>query len=245
MEILEEDPENTDFLFRAATNERFLAEESSEEREKHFHWTMSRQYTEKLLRLDPDHESGMEHLVTVLSALGMDDEAVAQAHRCADSSRALLWCLKGDALRRHRQKRIDRKFQSLLNEIEQAGMPEVTEALIRAAIPDGNYQHYGFFLFSHGWHRAKAHYDAGNEDAVLDELHSLFTLAQKLDKGKADPRFTAPVFDLLEGFRNDPGIPSHTEQFIHETEYLFPQLAQREDYQALLAKAKELQKGTA
>ena len=249
LDILKEDPENADFLFRAAMNESFLAKEAETEREAHFHWSMSRQYTEQLLRLDPDHESAKEHLVAVLSALGMDDEAVAQAHRCANSSRALLRCLKGEALRKHRQKRIDQKFRSLLNEIEQAQMPEVTEALIRSAIPDGNYQHYGFFLFTHGWNRAREHYACGNLDAVMAELKKLFDLARTLDESRSSRQFTVPLFDLLEGSHNPPGVPGFVEQFIHEAQYLFPELQQREDCTQLMADAAAFlaytEKGTA
>lgn len=243
--VLAEDPDNIDFLYRAAVDEKRLADEAEDDRARHFHLGMALSYTNRLLKLDPSHGSAREHLVSVYSGLGMDDEAIAAAYRCENSSRALLWCLKGEALRRHLQKRIDERFHSLLDEIVHAGMPEVVEALIRTAIPDGNYQHYAFYLFRHGWERANAHAAQGNDDAVMGELRSLLDFAIDMDSAKADPRFTAPLFDLLEGFQNPPGVPTYLEQFIHETEYLFPQLAQREDYQALLAEAKAQQKGTA
>lgn len=249
LDILEEEPNNTDYLYRAAISEKWIAEDSDQDRDRHFHWSMSHQYIRKLLRLDPDHESAKEHLVTVLSALGLEDEAIAQAYRCANSSRALLDCLKGEELRQHRQKRIDQKFRSLLNEIDQAGMSEITEALIRAAIPDENYQHYASFLFTLGWNRARELYANGNHDAVMAELQKQFDLARIMDESKLRPRFTAPLFDLLDGFQNPPGVPSYTEQFIEESRFLFRDLQCREDYKQLIADAMAFliytEKGTA
>lgn len=244
LEILEEDPENRDFLFRAAMNEKFLAEAAENDRQRHFHWTMARQYTERLLRLEPDHESGKEHLVEVLSALWLEEEAIAQAYRCANSSRALLRCLKGEALRRHRQKRIMARFDALLNEIEQAGMPEVTEALIRAAIPDGNDQHYAFYAFRHGWERAQARYAAGDDSGTMELLRGLFATAKAMDESRNTPRFTAQIFDLLEGFQNPPGVPTFTEQFIQNALGLFPGLQSRDDFRDLIAGAMTHKPGT-
>jgi len=237
LDILREDPDNTDFLYRAAVNESTMAKETDDTRMRHFHWTMARQYAEHLLRLEPDHECCKEHLVEVLVNLDLRDEAVAQAYRCADASRALLSCLEGDDLRRHRQKRVDRKLRSLLAEIEQLDQPEVCQRLIEAAIPDGNYQHYGFCLFHYSYDRMRSHLKHGDEDSAMEELNKMFKLALAIEERKEQTRFTVPLFDHLEGAQNPPGVPSLMQQFAQEALYSCRSLRHREDFKDLVAAA--------
>lgn len=114
---LAEFPRDRDFLFRASWDEAQLAKltEDFSARQTHLHRAMN--YGERLLTLEPNHESIKEHLVRVYDDLGFEEEAVAMAYRCENSERALKWCLKGEDLRRHRLKIIDRKLQFLLNEL--------------------------------------------------------------------------------------------------------------------------------
>ena len=244
LEILEEDPHNTAFLYRAAVSEKWLADDEPDGSKKSFHWSRSLHYIQRLLRLDPEDECGKQHYVEVLSALGQDDEAIAQAYRCEDSSLALLRCLKGDALRQHRQKRVMERFDDLLREIEALKLPEVTEALIRAAIPDGNLQKYHFYFFHHGFNRARALHTNGEQDAAMAELSRLFDLAREIDESKEHPQFTAPLFDLLEQPYIPQGGPSYTRQFIQECLMLFPDLQNREGFKNLIANAMAYETGT-
>ena len=241
-EVLQEEPDNTDFLFRAAFIEEWIAKDAADDRSREFHLGRALHYTSKLLALDPGHEPGKEHLVAVYAALGREDEALAAAYRCKDSSRALLSCLKGEALQRHRQKRIDRHFENLLREIDYAGLPEVTEALIRAAIPDGNYQHYIQFFIVHRVEQLNREIDSGEDEKAMESLWALLDLAKEADKTHTDPRFTAPLFDLLTGYHsNRPMAPQEVEMLFFRSGLRIPaRLQQREDYARLLAEARTL-----
>ena len=244
LEILEEDPNNTAFLYRAAVTEKWLADDEPDDSKKSFHWSRSHHYIQRLLRLDPEDECGKQHMVEVLSALGQDDEAIAQAYRCEDSSLALLRCLKGDALRQHRQKRVMERFDDLLREIKALKLPEVTEALIRAAIPDGNLQKYHFYFFHHGFQRARTLYDGNDHNGAMATLEQLLDLAREMDESKQRPHFTAPLFDLLEQPYIPQGDPSYIRQFIRECLMLFPALQSREDFNNLIVNAMAYETGT-
>lgn len=244
LDILEEDPNNTAFLYRAAVTEKWLADDESDGSKKNFHWSRSHHYIERLLQLDPEDECGKQHLAEVLSALGQDDAAITQAYRCKDSSLALLRCLKGDALRQHRQKRVMERFDDLLREIEALKLPEVTEALIRAAIPNDNLQKYRFYFFHHGFNRARTLHNNDEHDAAMAELSQLFDLAREMDESSMHPQYTAPLFDLLEQPYIPQGTPSYTRQFLQECLMLFPSLRSREDFKNLIANAMAYETGT-
>lgn len=240
--VLDEDPGNTEFLFRATIDAHRLGTTAEDERKRQFYLSMARSYGEMLVNLDPDHESGKEHMVRVYSDLGMENEAIAMAHQCKNISRALLSCLKGEALRQHRQKRIEKRLSALLNEIDHAGMPEVTEALIRAAIPDGNYQHYIQYFIRHRIDSLRGQIEKGDDDAAMASLWEILALAKDADKTHTDPRFTAPLLDLLNGYPSIQGVPC---EIPHEVDMLFfrdglvipPHLKDTESYDRLMEEA--------
>ena len=199
---LEEFPKDTQFLFRAAWDEWRLALDAEESEAKRFHLCQSLQYTRKLLAEDPEYESAKELQVRVYSELGMNEEAVALACQCRNCERALKSCLKGEELRLHRQKIVDRKLQSLLRELTGGGpeMLDAAERILCAAIPDGNFQHYEDFLTEIYVKRiqGQTHEQAAS---ILSKLLEL------LGEGEGKESFTTPLFDLLTQRQRPPEIP--------------------------------------
>ncbi len=111
---LEEYPSDEMFLFRAALMQERLADLKREKDDKTAHLYQSMGYAKKLLEKDPQDEQAKELMVRVYSKLGLNDMAAEQAYRCKNADLALKFCLKGDALRWHRQKIMNRKIQELL-----------------------------------------------------------------------------------------------------------------------------------
>ena len=243
-QILEEDPENTDFLFRASMIEMWMADDAPDEENRMMHLSRAVRYAEKRLKLRPDDEVCKEHLVPLYDALGLEDKALKMAYSCANESRALLWVLKGEALKKHHQKRIQRAFQDLLNEMDHAGYPQEVEALIRAAIPDGNYQHFIQFILRHRIDQFHAQVNAGQDDDAMATLRELLDLSKQADKTHADPRFTAPLFDQLTGYPSTEDmpylIPHDVDMLFFNQGLLIPErLKTRQDYLRLMEEAEK------
>lgn len=114
--ILKEYPDHPTFLYRAAVDEERISR-TAPERAKQRLLEQAQYHAERLLALQPNHEDGKELLVSIYTALQLQEKAIALALRCENQDRALTACLTADALRAHRQKLIDRKAQSLLSEM--------------------------------------------------------------------------------------------------------------------------------
>lgn len=203
---LEVYPEDEIFLLRASVDEEELASMTEDERKKQAHLHSALQYARRQLRVNPQNGDTRIRMVRLLAQLGMEDEATTTAYQCEGKDRefALKYCLKGDALRRHRQKLIDRKLTSLLSELMDGdlAMLDTAEGIIRAAIPDGNYQHY-HELLAGIYMKRFAHYRAqGNMEAAYTTLEKVLQMAQEADAVQSRA-FTAPLFDLLENINPD------------------------------------------
>lgn len=212
---LEVYPEDKIFLFRAAVDEEQLAYMTEDKRERECHLHSALQHYRRLLRVDPEGDAKLD-MARIYAQLGMDDEAVAMAYQCEGEARefALKYCLKGEELRKHRQKIVDRKLQSLLQELMEGdlAMLDAAERIIRAAIPDGNYQHY-YEDLAHVLMKRFAYYKAvDNMEAACAVLRQVLELAKEADavRGRA---FTAPVFDLLENVNPD-NHPDRVERWL-------------------------------
>lgn len=209
-------PEDKLFLLRAAVDEEELASMTEEKRVREGHLHNALGYSRRLLRLDPDNTDAKIRMVRIYSQLGMDDQAVALAYQCTGAHRehALKYCLKGEELRRHIQKIVDRKLTSLLSELTDGdlAMLDAAEAILRAAIPDGNYQHYYEFLAGIYVKRFARYREEGEEQAACAALRQVLELARKAD-AERNRAFTAPLFDLLEN-RNPPGIPDRAWRWL-------------------------------
>lgn len=213
---LEMYPEDTLFLLRAAADEEELASMTEEKgiREGHLHNAL--RYSRRLLHADPENADAKIRMVRIFSQLGMEDEAISMAYQCkgADKAFALKYCLKGDDLRHHIQKIVDRKLTSLLSELTEGDleMLDAAERILRAAIPDRNYQHYYEFLAGIYLKRFTCYRADGDEKAACAALRQVLELAREADAEK-NRAFTAPLFDLLEN-RNPPGIPDRAWRWL-------------------------------
>lgn len=201
---LEEYPNDKTFLYRAAVDEERLADtaEQSQEKRAYLHSAMCRM--KKLVKEYPEDDDIKVSLVHIYSKLDMDEEAVILAYQCKNRELALRFCLKGEALRRHKQKIIDRKLLSLLSELTEGDMAmlDAAEGIIRAAIPDGNFQHY-YESLAHIYMKRFDFYRAqGDMDAAYTTLRQVLQMAKEAD---AVPQrmFTAPLFDLLTNINPD------------------------------------------
>lgn len=209
-------PEDKLFLLRAAVDEEELASVAEEKRVREGHLHNALGYSRRLLRLDPENTDAKIRMVRIYSLLGMDDEAVALAYQCTGAHRehALKYCLKGEELRHHIQKIVDRKLTSLLSELSDGDleMLDAAEAILRAAIPDGNYQHYYEFLAGIYVKRFARYREDGQEQAACAALRQVLELAREAD-AERNHAFTAPLLDLLEN-RNPPGIPDRAWRWL-------------------------------
>lgn len=192
-------PEDEIFLLRACVDEEQLAHMAENERDREQHLRSALLHCRRLLRVDPEDGDTQLRTVRILSQLGMDDEATAMAYHCEYRDEALKYCLKGDDLRCHRQKIIDRMFSTFLRELQEGdpAMLDAAEAMIHAAIPDGNYQHYYEFLAGIYLKRFEFYRVSGDEETACVWAREVLELAKKADSVQ-DRAFTAPLFDLLE-----------------------------------------------
>lgn len=199
-------PEDELFLLRASVDEEQLASMTEEERTQEIHLHNALRYSRKLLQVDPENADAKIRMVRICSRLGMDEEAVSLAYECTGAHReiALKYCLKGDALRRHRQRIADRKLRSLLSELMEGdqAMLDAAERIIRGAIPDGNYQHYYEIMADIYLKRFVSYRAEGKEQAACAALRQVLELAREAD-GVQSRTFDAPLFDLLENINPD------------------------------------------
>ena len=201
---LEAYPLDITFLFRAAADEERLADSKSDETAKEKHLQNALNYVGRLLKESPNQEVAKELLVRVYSKLGLDEMAMIQAHQCENVERALLFCLKGDNLRRHRQKILSEKLYGLLCEILCQDVQEeypldVCETILRLFFPDGNYQSFYHILESVYFKRAALYLQKGDETAAVDWLRKLFEITKAtVAISQNQNQFTAPLLNLLE-----------------------------------------------
>lgn len=203
---LEQYPQDEIFLLRAAADEEALASMTEEKRTQELHLHNALRYSRKLLQADPENADAKIRMVRICSRLGMEDEAVALAYQCTGAHRewALKYCLKDDALRRHRQKIAERKLRSLLSELMEGdpAMLDAAEGILQAAIPDGNYQHYSEILAGIYLKRFERYREEGKEQAACAALRQVLELAREADAVRSKA-FTAPIFDLLDNINPD------------------------------------------
>ncbi len=116
-ECLSEFPKDETFLYRFAVEESRLADRATDERERDRRLGNALWHIGQLLELDGTDEVAKEMQVQLHAALGQYDRAVRLAYLCADSDRALKYCLQGEALQAHRKKLIQKKLNELVAEI--------------------------------------------------------------------------------------------------------------------------------
>ena len=132
---LAEFPTDAAFLYRFAAEESVLADSAEDERVRDRRLGSALWHIEQLLKQESSDEAAKELQVILYAKLGQYDRAVRLAYLCENSDRALKYCLQGEALRRHRQKLIEKKLCELVSEVcwhDSARCGQVENALRQA-----------------------------------------------------------------------------------------------------------------
>lgn len=135
---LAEFPKDKTFLYRFAIEESRLAESATDERVRDRHLGSALWHIEQLLKLDDSDEVAKETQVILHAKLGQYDRAVRLAYLCQNSDRALKYCLQGEALRKHREKLIEKKMHDLVGEVcwERNDRRQEIESILRRALAE-------------------------------------------------------------------------------------------------------------
>ncbi len=213
---LEVFPNDEKFLFRIAVDEERLSELPQNQKRKDYLLGQAIFHAEKLLRINPDHESAKQLISSAYAKLGNYDAAKEAAYKCKDVDTALKSCLKGDELRRHRQKIIDKSLKNLLKEMlwEDISSLDAAERLILSLFPDGNLLYYYGYLMGISIRRGEYYLSQNRTEEAKASFYSAFEYAKKDDA--ITPRenfFTESFFDLLS-YKKSQLYPSAIEQLI-------------------------------
>ncbi len=192
----EEFPTDETFVFRHIMNELSEAqrmEERGEDAGRQYGVTydLCREYDRKF----PGTEDVVLTKIKCLVKMGMRDEAISLAHKSCDKDRNLKFCLEGDDLIGHRQRLIEKKFGELIREMVWSNHASLNaaEALIKTAIPDGNYMVYNTWLRIIAQRRLQLYVDTGDLDSAIKVLEDNCELVENDDRD----RFTCPMFDHI------------------------------------------------
>lgn len=186
-------------------------------------------------------------VVRTLSALGRCDEAKAYAVGSPQADELLGWCLRGEEAVELRQKRLDRKLEALVNELEFGKCDlvplQAAEQIVKLLISDGNYLYYHDVLMHNAVWQAQCLTRAGDAAGAVGALQKARSHAEAYDalciKGKGlSYAYTCPAFDRMR-FRPDDLMTSGTTTLSEDLqEYLsnavFDPLRMRDDFCALL-----------
>ncbi len=150
--VLAQYPNDETFLYRLATNYRIHADMSEDPIEKERYYQMAKAQFIANLKKFPGDEITRGCLVHVCMELGDREEAMRYVSESANKDELLKYAYKGEELKQHRQKLIDQYLVFLIGEMlsfQNAGPEEwrIAKNIIRAAIPDGNYQRYERYLW--------------------------------------------------------------------------------------------------
>lgn len=237
---LSEYPDDYTFLYRRAIDKYRAACEETDERKKTDVLRSAEGNAVWALSKHPDDDGLISVLVKILSANGEHDRALEYAYKSKHKDSLLKIVLKGEELRRHRQRMIEKKLHALLSELscDDLDLLRVEEDIIRAIIPDGNYVWLYDYLAMAKIKRAKIYASEGKFTCALDTIGKAFYLAREKDE-RRERKFTAPLFDTLDPERED--VPSLTSQIrsVCEKEKTFAYFADNEEYKSLLSEAEE------
>ncbi|MBE6673142.1 MAG: helix-turn-helix transcriptional regulator [Ruminococcaceae bacterium] len=150
--VLAQYPNDETFLYRLATDYRIHADMSEDPIEKERYLQMAKAQFISNLQKFPQDEITRGCLVDVCMKLGDREEAMRYASESTNKDEILKYAFKGEELKQHRQKLIDQYLVFLIGEMlsfKNAGPEEwrIAKNIIRAAIPDGNYQRYERYLW--------------------------------------------------------------------------------------------------
>lgn len=186
-------------LAEAETSYAYHHIENDKEKQKEF-FERSVKHCELILEDCGDktiRENTIEHLVSVLSDLGRQEEATAYARQHPRANDLLVHCLTGEEGIKHRQEVLFHKITETLLLLD-CSMPalEAKEAIIKAIIPDGNYLYWHEWLMRNDIWKA-GHFARRGENEKAFELlkaakHHLCEYESVLCKGHPSS-YTSPL----------------------------------------------------
>jgi tetratricopeptide (TPR) repeat protein len=239
-EILSQFPHDYTSLWRRVVDEFALACRQSDAEEKERWLSLAEEHCAELADKDPDWENPKYKMVEIMMEGGRTDEAIVWANKCKSPDDAMKKVLRGDELRRHRQRLVYEKLQSLLLEMrcDDLDFLQASENIIHALITDGNYQWFYDYLMMIEYTRAKYYATRGDSASAIMYLYRALDIAkEKFIKGKR--KFTVPIFDEL---LPEDGPYSLIEQYygMLESRQGLESIGFTEEYQKLLEKIKSL-----
>ena len=110
-------PNDDLFLWRRVSDEFKLACQKIDADEKQMWFAFAENHCRELISKDPDWENPKHMMVKILMECNRIDEAIAWAHKCKSPDEAMKDVLRGNDLRRHRQRIIDDMLRQLLSEM--------------------------------------------------------------------------------------------------------------------------------
>ena len=239
-EIISQFPNDYTSLWRRVCDEFELACRQSDAEEKERWLSLAEEHCTELINNDHDWENPKYKMVEIMMERGRSDEAIAWANKCKSPDDAMKNVLRGDELRRHRQMLVCEKLQSLLREMrcDDLDFLKASEDIIRALIPDGNYQWFYDHLMMIEYTRAKYYSAHGDSASTMKYLYRALDIAkEKFIKGKG--KFTAPLFDELSPESGPMSLLEQYRDILQHREGL-EAVFFTDDYQELLEKIKSL-----
>ncbi len=233
-------PNDDLFLWRRVNDEFKLARRKTDAEEKQEWLASAEEHCAELVDKDPDWEDPKHKMVEILMESGRTDEAIAWAHKCKSPDEAMKDVLRGDDLRRHRQRIIDNMLRDLLGEMRCKDLDflQASEDIIRAVFPDGNYQYYYDSLMMIEYTRAKYYAALGDSAKTMEYLYRALDVAkEKFIKGKG--KFTVRIFDELPPEGDEMSLIEQLYGILEHREGL-ESVFFTDEYQKLLEKIKAL-----
>ena len=258
-EALREYPNDAVFSFRLACDLRIHAQMSQDEKEKIQYLEMSKKQYLVNLSIHPDFESNREGLVEVYMDLGMKEEALKCALESKRKDFLLKLVYKGEELVAHRQMLIDKNLKGMIGELlpyKNVEAWRIAKNIIKAAIPDGNYQRYGRFLYMLDFRIANYCEKCKDYDGAVEAFRDSLERCKKEDGNEKG--FTTPLFDRLPSDRELYEVDGETKTMlidknVSSAEWLYKvmtgeyregatvsELNKREDYRAILSELEEI-----
>ena len=239
-EILTQFPNDDISLWRRVCDEFNLACRKSDAEEKMRWLSLAEEHCAELVDKDPEWEDPKHKMVEIMMESRRTDEAIVWANKCKSPDEAMKKVLRGDELRRHRQKLVYEKLHSLLLEMrcDDLDLLQASEDIIRALIPDGNYQWFYDHLMMIEYTRAKYYSARGDSAETMKFLYRALDVAkEKFIKGKG--KFTAPIFDELSPESGPESLLEQYYGFLQHRDGL-ESVFFTEEYQKLVEKVKSL-----
>ena len=239
-EILSQFPNDHTSLWRRVCDEFALACRHSDAEEKERWLSLAEEHCADLVDKDSNWENPKYKMVEIMMESGRTDEAIVWANKCKSPDDVMKKVLRGDELRRHRQKLVYENLHSLLLEMrcDDLDLLQASEDIIRALIPDGNYQWFYDYLMMIEYTRAKYYAARGDSAETMKYLYRALDVAkEKFIKGKG--KFTTPIFDELSPESGPMSLLEQYYDFLQERKGL-ETVYFTEEYQKLLDKVKAL-----